>query len=98
MITAPAAALPPLSPQLGGLPGGPVLTSLVNGLAAWALLAALAGLLIGSATWALGSHSQNYQQAFVGRRAVLVSSAAALVIGAAPAIVRFFYHAGTQVH
>lgn len=93
-----AVALPALSPNLGALPGGPVLTSLVDGLSAWALMAALAGLLIGAATWALGAHSQNYQHAFAGRRAVLVSSVAALAIGAAPAVVRFFYHAGTQVH
>ena len=51
---------------------------------AWALIAALVGLVIGAAAWALGVHSQNYQQSMVGRRAVLVSGLAALLIGAAP--------------
>jgi hypothetical protein len=86
-----------LNPSISALPGGSTLQSLTNGLGAWALVAALAGLLIGAAAWALGSHSQNYQQSMVGKRAVLVSGLAALLIGAAPEIVNFFFHAGTGV-
>ena len=52
------------------------LQTLINGLGAWALIAALAGLVIGAAAWALGVHSQNFQQSMVGRRAVLVSGLA----------------------
>jgi hypothetical protein len=48
--------------------------------------------------WALGSHTQNYHQSYSGRRAVIVSGLAALLIGAAPALVNFFFHAGTTVH
>ena len=59
---------------------------------------ALVGLLIGCAAWALGAHAQNYHQAFNGRRTVLVSGLAALLIGAAPALVNFFFHAGQGVH
>lgn len=79
------------------LPGGHALIELVNGIGGWALILALAGLLIGAAVWALGSHSQNYQQSFVGRRAVLVSALAALIVGAAPAIVDFFFHTGFHI-
>lgn len=86
-----------LNPDTSGLPGGNVLQSLTNGLGGWALVLALAGLLIGAAAWALGAHSQNYQQSFIGRRAVLVSGLAALLIGAAPALVNFFFHAGQGV-
>ena len=43
-------------------------------------------------------HSQNFQQSLVGRRAVLVSGLAALLIGAGPAIINFFYGAGLKVH
>ncbi len=82
------------SPSASGLPGSTVLQSLMNGVAFWGLLAALAGLVIGAATWALGAHSNNYQHTSSGRRAVLVSGAAALVIGAAPAILGFLYNAG----
>ena len=66
-----------LNPSVNALPGGGTLQDLTNGLGAWALIAALAGLLIGAAAWALGVHSQNFQQSLVGRRAVLVSGLAA---------------------
>jgi hypothetical protein len=87
-----------LTPSLNALPGGGTLQELANGLGAWALIAALAGLVIGAAAWALGVHAQNFQQSMVGRRAVLVSGLAALLIGAAPPIVNFFFHAGTALH
>lgn len=58
----------------------------------------MVGLLIGAVTWALSSHSQNYQHSLTGRRAVLVSGLAALLIGAAPAIVTFFYNLGNSTH
>ena len=87
-----------LNPDLGSLPGGGTLQSLVNGLGAWALVAALVGLVIGAGAWALGVHSQNYQQSMVGRKAVLVSGLAALLIGAAPHIENFFFGQGTSLH
>jgi len=87
-----------LDPTMNALPGGGTLQELVNGLGAWALVAALAGLVIGAAAWALGVHGQNFQQSLVGKRAVLVSGLAALLIGAAPPIVNFFFHAGTNLH
>lgn len=87
-----------MTPDVNSLPGGPVLQKLMNGLGGWALALSLVGLLIGAAAWALGSHGQNYQQTFVGRRAVLISGLAALLIGAGPALVNFFFHAGQGVH
>ena len=87
-----------MSPDPSQLPGGQILQNLMNGLQFWALALALVGLVIGAAAWALGSHGQNYQQTFVGRRAVLVSGLAALLIGAGPGIVTFFYNAGSGVH
>jgi hypothetical protein len=87
-----------LAPDTNSLPGGQLLQHLMNGLGGWALVLSLAGLLIGAAAWALGSHGQNYQQTFVGRRAVLISGLAALLIGAGPAIVNFFFKAGQGVH
>jgi hypothetical protein len=87
-----------LSPSMSQLPGGSAIQGLVDGLGAWALVAALVGLVFGAAAWALGVHSQNFQQSMVGRRAVLVSGLAALLIGAAPAIINFFYGTGLKVH
>ena len=60
------------TPNPNGLPGSPALQSLIDGLAFWGLLAALAGLV--------------------------VSAAAAFLIGAAPALVTFFENLGNTVH
>jgi len=87
-----------LQPTMSDLPGGGTLQSLINGFGAWALVAALLGLVLGAAAWALGVHSQNFQQSMVGRRAVLVSGLAALLIGAAPDIIDFFFNAGNTLH
>ncbi|MCL4313135.1 MAG: DUF6112 family protein [Actinobacteria bacterium] len=86
-----------MNPNTSNLPGGHLLQQVVNGIGGWALVLALIGLVVGAATWALGVHSQNYQHSFIGRRAVLVSGLAAVLIGAAPAIVNFFFHAGQGV-
>jgi MFS family permease len=87
-----------LTPDPANLPGGLVLQHLTNGLGGWALIGALAALVIGAAAWALGSHSQNFQQSVTGRKTVLIAGLAALLIGAAPAIINFFFHAGQGVH
>ena len=87
-----------LTPSPGQLPGGGTLQQLANGIGGWALILSLVGLVVGAAAWALGSHSQNYQQSFIGRRTVLVSGLAALLIGAAPALINFFFHTGQAVH
>jgi MFS family permease len=87
-----------LNPNSSNLPGSTVLQKLVDGIGGWALLLALVGLIIGAATWAIGAHSQNYQQSYNGRRAVLVSALAALIIGAAPAVINFLFGSGTQIH
>jgi MFS family permease len=87
-----------LNPAPGNLPGGAVLQQLTNGIGGWALIGALVALVIGAAAWALGSHAQNYQQSFTGRKTVLIAGLAALLIGAAPAIINFFFHAGQGVH
>lgn len=84
-------------PDPNGLPGTSALESLISGVAFWALLAALAGLLVSSAVWALSSHSGNYHHASIGRRGTLVSAAAAFLVGAAPAIVAFFEDLGKTV-
>ncbi len=83
-------------PNPRGLPGSNVLQQLVDGAEAWALAIALLGAFIGAAMWAVASHSHNHQYAGRGRMAALISGAAALVVGAAPGLVNFFQHLGTQ--
>jgi hypothetical protein len=84
-------------PNPGGLPGSRALQSLVGGVAFWALLASLAGLIVSAAVWALSSHAGNYHHAGMGKRGTLISAGAALLIGAAPAIISFFEDLGRTV-
>lgn len=86
-----------LEPDLHGLPGGSVLQQLTNGIGGWALIASLIGMVVGAAAWGLGHYSQNYHQAYNGRKGLLASGAAALIIGAAPAVINFFHSLGQSV-
>lgn len=86
-----------LNPDSASLPGGAAIQSLMNGLAWWALIACLLGLVVGAGTWAVGAHANNYQHASTGRKAVIVSGGAALLIGAAPTILNFLFGVGQSV-
>jgi hypothetical protein len=85
------------NPDTSQLPGGAVLQNLTNGIMGWALVLSLIALILSSAAWALGANSQNHQYTLAGKRGVMVSGLAALLIGAAPAIINFFFNAGTGV-
>ena len=61
-----------LHPDPNELPGGEVLKTLTDGIAGFALIFCLIGLVVGAGLWALGSNSNNYQQTFVGKRAFAV--------------------------
>jgi ABC-type Fe3+ transport system permease subunit len=94
------AASPPkvhINPNPKRLPGSKVLQHLVDGLAFWVLLAALAGVLIGAGVWALAAHGNNHHWSARGRSGALTSAGAALVIGGAAAIINFFADAGSHV-
>jgi hypothetical protein len=85
------------NPDVSQLPGGQVLQNLTNGIAGWALVLCLVALVVSAAAWALGSNSQNYQYTVSGKKGVIISGLAALLIGAAPAIINFFFSAGGGV-
>lgn len=87
-----------ITPTPSDLPGSAELQKLANGLDGWALVLALVALVIGAAMWALGSHSQNMHHSMIGRRTVLTAILAAIVLGAAPALINFFFSAGSAVH
>jgi hypothetical protein len=87
-----------LNPSTADLPGGSVLQQLADGLGAWALIGSLIALLLGALMWAIGSHTQNMHQSSAGRRAVATSLAAAILIGAAPSLINFFFSTGLKVH
>jgi hypothetical protein len=86
-----------VNPDPGKLPGGPQIQTLLDGLAGWALLASLAGLLISSMAWALGSFGGNYNAVSRGKTGVIVCAACALIAGAAAPIVNFFSNLGQAV-
>jgi len=87
-----------LNPSTTALPGGAALQQLANGIASWALIGSLVALLLGAGLWAIGSHTQNMHQSAQGRRAVLASLVAAVLIGAAPHLINFFFNTGLSVH
>lgn len=86
-----------LDPDISQIPGSQILQSLTNGLGGWALVAAMAGIVIGAIVWAFGHYSQNYQLAYNGRRGVLISGLAAVLIGAAPHLINELVTKGTSL-
>lgn len=86
-----------INPDPTNLPGGPQIQQLLDGLGGWALLAALAGLLISVIVWAMGSFGGNYHAVSRGKTGVLVCAAAAIVAGGAAPIINFFSNLGAQI-
>lgn len=88
---------PGISPNEDGLPGLPVVRSIVGALLTWGLVACVAGLVVSVIVWALAHQQGNYQYAQGGKSGVVVSAGGALLIGAANAIVGFFAGLGAGV-
>ncbi len=86
-----------VNPDVGGLPGGPAAQKLINGAAAFALLACVGAVIWGAAQWGFGSRSNNYSQADDGKTRMLKGVGGAFGIGAAAAAVNFFFGAGSAV-
>lgn len=81
-----------------GLPGGATLSELASGLGHWALIASAVGVMVGGIMWAFGHFSHNFQQSYNGRRGLIVSGVAALLIGASNEIIGFFFSQGLSLH
>lgn len=86
-----------VSPDASGLPGSEQLQNFVNGIAFWGLVAAIGVVIAGGALWAVSSRSQNYGGVGNGKTLVFGGVIGAAIIGAAQAIVGFFYQVGSQV-
>ncbi len=87
-----------VNPNPGGLPGGDAAQKLINGAAAFGLMACVGAVLWGAAQWGFGSRSNNYSQADDGKMRMLKGVGGAFGIGAAAAVINFFFDAGTAVH
>jgi len=86
-----------VEPDPAGLPGGEALQALVNGIGFYALIVVVAAFLAGMALMAFGSLSSNPRSSALGKATAVVSLLAAFGIGAAAAIVNFFYNSGGNV-
>lgn len=80
-----------------GLPGLEAVRKIVGAFVVWGLVACVAGLLISAAVWALSSMSGNYHHAGKGKIGVLVSAGAAILIGGANTIIKFFGDIGSGI-
>lgn len=86
-----------VSPNTSGLPGIAELEHIVGAMLTVALIAALGGLAIGAAAWAIGNHSTNPSMVHRGKGGVLVSFAAAALTGGAVALINFFAEVGGRL-
>lgn len=91
------AADPGVSPNSNGVPGIGTAKEIVGGLLTFGLIASVGGLVISAATWALASHGGNYSGTHRGKQGVLVCLGAALLIGGADILVRFFSDMGSSL-
>jgi hypothetical protein len=86
-----------VNPNPGGLPGGEAAQKLLNGVAGFGLMACVGAVLWGAAQWGFGSRSSNYAQADDGKSRMLKGVGGAFGIGAAAAVINFFFNAGSGV-
>jgi hypothetical protein len=86
-----------INPNPDKLPGGAQIQQILDGLAGWALFAALGGVLISVIVWSLGSFGGNFHAVSRGKTGVLVCGAAALIAGGAAPIINFFADLGSQI-
>ncbi|MFI6948199.1 DUF6112 family protein [Streptomyces sp. NPDC050422] len=89
---------PGITPSDGGLPGLSVLKQVMGSLNLFGIITAVGALAASAAVWAWGHHSGGHQAEANGKKGVMVSAGAALLLGAANGVVAFFSALGTQVH
>jgi hypothetical protein len=83
-----------VTPEPGKAPGAAGIQSAINVIAVYALLACLAGFLMGAAVWAIGGRIGNDFTATGGKIGMAVCVGVAFLVGAAAAILQFAYGLG----
>ena len=86
-----------LNPDAGELVGSERFQSLANGIAGWALLGCLVGLVLAGVVVAFGNSTGNQYAARGGRTAVLSALLGALIIGGAAAFINFAFGVGQGI-
>jgi hypothetical protein len=92
-----ATPTPPDVPQVTpdtSAPGVESLHHLVNALASYALIAAVAAVIIGGISWALGERLGMERASSIGKGGVLAGFGLAFLVGAAAALVQFALNTG----
>jgi hypothetical protein len=84
-----------LVPDPSAAPGAAGLQKAIDGFAVYALLAALAGFLLGGATWAIGGRIGNDFTATGGKIGMATAVGVAFLVGAAAAILNFAFGIGS---
>jgi hypothetical protein len=92
-----AAAKVTVTPNVDGGPWSASFQKLLNLGAGLALLAGTASFLLGAALFGFGNRHQNYSQSANGKTLMLCSVVGMFAVGAAAAVVNFFYQSGTTV-
>jgi hypothetical protein len=85
----------PVQPSTS-IPGTAEITSLINGLGMWALLACLAAMVAGGGLWAWAQRAGAFQRAHVAQMLVLGGLIGSIVVGAAAVLVNFGFGVGAQ--
>ncbi|MFE2942927.1 DUF6112 family protein [Streptomyces sp. NPDC059096] len=88
---------PGITPKDGGLPGLAVLKNVVNSINLFGIVAVVGALAVSLGVWAWGHHSGGHQAEANGKKGAVVAAGAAIGLGAANGIVRFFSALGSQV-
>ncbi|MGC1853222.1 MAG: DUF6112 family protein [Solirubrobacterales bacterium] len=86
-----------VNPDPSGIPGSAAAQKVLNGAAAFGLLACVGAVVWGAAMWGLGSRSNNASHADDGKTRMLKGVGSAFAIGAGAAVINFFFDAGTAV-
>jgi len=81
---------PGITPNTNGLPGLPALRQMVGALLTFSLVICVAAFVISAAAWAMGSFNNNAHYAGKGKTGCLVAAGAAILIGSANGLIRFF--------
>lgn len=86
-----------ITPNSSGLPGIDQLRTIVGAVMTVGLILAVLALIISAVVWGFGANSSNPHLASRGKTGVLVSCGAAVICGAAVALVNFFWGVGQSV-
>src|SRR5699024_7677668 len=86
-----------IDPNSSGLPGIEQLRTIVGAVMTVGLILSVLALIISAIVWAYGSNSSNPHLAGRGKTGLLISCGAAVICGAAVALVNFGWSVGQQV-